>query len=221
MAENTTSPDASLETPQDGQSHETSEQRPPSQPEQAQAKPVNLYELPEFREFQSKKDRELRQMRDESQRQMAQLQAQLEALQMRDMPDEERTQHEIRKRDAYIQQLQGEMQSVRAEQARVAALTEISRESGAPLDALMEADNPDDAWRKALRWAKDNLTKAQANQVAEQAAEQRANTVDIGRGRPTSQADDVRRMYAEALENNDGAGIYAARIRAQREGITL
>lgn len=217
MAENTTSENALSGTPQ-GQSQPTSES-PQSQPvEQAQErKPVNLYDLPEFREFQSRKDRELRQMRDESSRQMAQMQAQLEALQTKDMPDEQRGMYELQKRDHHIQRLQSEMQAMRAEQARMAALAEISHDTGIPLDLLTDADNPDEAWRRGVRWAKENLSKAQQERVEEQ----RANAVDLGRGRGQSAAVDLRDEYRQALENNDAAALYGIRVRAQRGGIEL
>lgn len=221
MAEEVTSQDASLETPRDSGQSQATNVPASTQPAQTQEKPVNLQEFEEFRKYQSAKDREIRQLRQESQQQMAAMQAQLEALQTRDMPDEQRSQYEVQKRDRYIQQLQQEMQAVRVEQARVAALSEISRETGAPLDVLMDADNPDDAWRKGFRWAKGNLTQAQQREVAQAAEEHRANTVDIGRGRVQSSSDDLKTEYREALENNDGAALYTIRIRAAREGIDL
>ncbi|HNT78803.1 MAG TPA: hypothetical protein PKH77_27680 [Anaerolineae bacterium] len=222
MAEEVTSQNVSPETPQSSGQSQPTNVPASAQPQQTQeSKPVNLQEFEEFRKYQSAKDREIRQLRDQSQQQIAAMQAQLEALQTRDMPDEQRAHYEVQKRDRYIQQLQQEMQAVRAEQARVAALSEISRETGAPLDVLMDADNPDDAWRKGFRWAKGNLTQAQQRQVAEAAEEHRANTVDIGRGRVHSTSDDLKAEYREALENNDGAALYAIRIRATREGIEL
>lgn len=221
MADDMTSVPASAVPPQDGQAQPTSP-APQSQPDsQAQAKPVNLFELDEFRKYQSAKDREMRQIREQSQQQMAQMQAQLEALQTRDMPDDQRAGFEIQKRDRYIQQLQKEMQDIRVEQARVTALSEISRETGAPLDVLLEADNPDDAWRRGHRWAKDNLTKAQQKQVAQDAEEQRANQVDIGRGHSVSSQNEWQAQYDKAVANGDFTEMYGAIEMARRAGVQI
>lgn len=220
MADDVTSVPASPETPA-GQSQPTSP-APQSSPEvQAQAKPVNLFESDEFKRYQSAKDRELRQVREQNQQQMAALQAQLEALQTRDMPDDQRAGYEVQKRDRYIQQLQQELQNVRVEQARVTALGEISRETGAPLDVLLDADNPDEAWRRGHRWAKDNLTKTQQKQVEQNAEEQRANQVDIGRGRSVSSDNEWQRQYEQAVKDNNFDEMYGALAMAQRNGVQI
>lgn len=233
MAEEVTSPNVSPETPQSSGQSQPTNVPASAQPQQTQeSKPVNLQEFEEFRKYQSAKDREIRQLRDQSQQQMAAMQAQLEALQTRDMPDEQRAHYEVQKRDRYIQQLQQEMQSMRAEQARVSALGEIRAnaqqalhklgyDGPVPQEVLESADNPDAAWRAALEFVAENGSKVQRQRAVEAAEEQRANTVDIGRGRVHSTSDDLKAEYREALENNDGAALYAIRIRATREGIEL
>lgn len=203
MAEETTGPIAPQTAPTEGQpqrtSERTSEQSP--QPETQPAKPVvNWHDDPAYKEQQRRAAQREREREQRHAQEMAQMRAQLEALATKDMTAEERWQHEVAKREAENQQLRSALQATQAEQARVAALAEISSESGAPLDVLMEADNPDDAWRKALRWAKENLTKAQAREVEEQ--ERKANTVDIGRG-------------------TAGAGSHEAKLREIRKNGTV
>lgn len=196
-------------------------------PAEQTPKPVNLYDLPEFREYQSQRDRTEAQRQREYQQQMAQMQRQMQEqmdrLAMQNMPDEERgqylTQRQLQQlqqeRDAYAQQLQ----ALQTEQARLQVLSEIAGLTGAPLTELVKASGPDEAWKLGITYTRNQAQAAQ--QQAQQQQRSAANLPDIGGGAPSTPVSDLKRQYEQARADYDGAAMTRIRLQAQREGIQL
>lgn len=232
MAEEATNQNASLETPQDGQPQATSARPEPTQVQEP-AKPTNWQDDPAYREQQRRAAQRERERETRHQQEMAQLQAQIEALQTRDMSDEQRMGHEYQKLQRHNQQLQQELQNTRVEQARVAATNEMARRGEAalrkmgiegvtlPNNLFDDVDNPDAGWSKILDWVAENGSKAQKRQLEQEAEEQRANQVDIGRGRSASSQNEWQTQYDKAVADGNFTEMYGAIEMARREGVQI
>lgn len=226
MADVTSAPDAtSTGTAQTAQSQPTSASTPapqstsntaaPAAATGAQAsdtssKPVNLFELPEFRQYQSQAEKRAAQERQTYQRQLAEMQQQMQQFRLQSAPEEERA---LIERDMYKQQLT----QLTAEQQRQAALAQqwgdiqrLAEFSGLKAEELWQQNfsNIGDA----AFYAMEHMTKAQkANfeksleaAIAERERKREANAVDLGGGAPVTTDDVKTRRMNDALKAKDG-----------------
>lgn len=189
------------------------------QPEQRQPEQSNddLDNDPRFRKWKSEMDRQLARERKEREEQdrryqqmLAQQRKELRDKQLSEMDDYERVKFELeeeRQEKAYAYQ---RLQQVEAEAAKRQALNEVSQTMGVPMDALMEAEDLNDAWRRAAyyRQHQEQQRAAEAAKEAQAKAQARAekrerNTVDTGQGAPNTAANEWDKRFREARTAQD------------------
>ncbi len=226
MADVTSASDAtSTGTAQTAQSQATSASTPapqstsntaaPAAATSAQAsdtssKPVNLFELPEFRQYQSQAEKRAAQERQAYQRKLDEMQQQMQQFRLQSAPEEERA---LIERDMYKQQLT----QLTAEQQRQAALAQ----QWGDIQRLAELSGlkAEDLWQQnfsngldAALYAMEHMSKAQkANfeksleaAIAERERKREANAVDLGGGAPVTTDDVKTRKMNDALKAKDG-----------------
>lgn len=174
------------------------------------SKPVNLFELPEFRQYQSQAEKRAAQERQTYQRQLAEMQQQMQQFRLQSAPEEERA---LIERDMYKQQLT----QLTAEQQRQAALAQqwgdiqrLAEFSGLKAEDLWEKNFSNGV--EAAFYAMEHMTKAQkANfeksleaAIAERERKREANSVDLGGGAPVTTDDVKTRKMNDALKAKDG-----------------
>jgi len=174
------------------------------------SKPVNLFELPEFRQYQSQAEKRAAQERQTYQRQLAEMQQQMQQFRLQSAPEEERA---LIERDMYKQQLT----QLTAEQQRQAALAQ----QWGDIQKLAEFSGlkAEDLWAQnftngvdAAFYAMEHMSKAQkANfeksleaAIAERERKREANAVDLGGGAPVTTDDVKTRRMNDALKAKDG-----------------
>lgn len=198
--------DASLESPDLGQAEGTSanesqspqETQAPSQPQtQQQGKPVNLFEIPEFRQYQAGQERQ----KAEQAKRMAELEAQLEQFATANMDDFQRAQWEREKYKRQAEQAAGtvsqyerQMQELQVQQQRYNDLMQLSQEYGVPADALQSARTYEEA-----------KLMAQVRKMEQQLSAQRAETnrPDLGGGRANTPTDRRDAEFKKAMRSGD------------------
>jgi len=174
------------------------------------SKPVNLFELPEFRQYQSQAEKRAAQERQTYQRQLAEMQQQMQQFRLQSAPEEERA---LIERDMYKQQLT----QLTAEQQRQAALAQ----QWGDIQRLAEFSGlkAEDLWAQnfsnigdAAFYAMEHMTKKQQADfeksleaaIAERERKREANAVDLGGGAPVTTDDVKTRKMNDALKAKDG-----------------
>lgn len=214
---------AALESPQNGQGDQTSQQ--PGQPSAAPAKQdkPNWYDDPKFRETQSK----LQKQADEARQQAAlayqqnqQLLARLRELEERDLTQDEKVQLQLRREAEEKQQWQQAYyalaQQQQLENEKRTALRELLADGDYPdvrEDDLMDTKSATEAAKKAARLQRERSGKAQQEQ------EQRrlANRTDLGGGgRPPAADDDFDMLLSKAKTADDHARLLMWAQRKER-----
>lgn len=180
----------------------TPQQSPVEQGGQASAetKPVNLYELPEFKKYQSQNDQRVAQLQ---QKLAEQEQRQHEAA-MAQMTPDQRTQYQLQLAQQQLQHYQQTFRSMQEREQRNKDIAELSRLSGAPANVLEAAETYEQATMLALEYAR---THSPATLAAQQ-QRQEANRVDLGSG--SAHNTDERKVIAarEALARGDAMTFY-------------
>lgn len=176
----------------------------------SESKPVNLFELPEFRQFQSQAEKRAAQERQRYQQEVSALRQQMQQLRIQSAPEEERA---LIERDTYRQQLE----QLTQEQQRQAALAQ----QWADIQKLAEYSGikADDLWQQnfsnigeAAFYAMEHMTKKQKAEfeksveaaIAERERKKTANAVDLGGGAPLATDDIKQRKMNDSLKKRDG-----------------
>lgn len=188
------------------------EQRQPEQ--ESTPSKVNLDDLDEFREWKSSQDKRMAEMERRYQQQLAQYQQQLEEVQTADMDDYQRMEHERKKLAQQNQYLMTQLQEQQAEAAKHQALNEVAQTMGVPMDALMEAQDLNDAWKRAATYQRQQEQRRIAEQqqaaqakAAAKADRQQRNSVDTGSGTPLP-TNDWERQYNQLRQKKDAWGMF-------------
>lgn len=192
----------------------------PQADKQAPAKPVNLHEIPEFRQVQSQYEKQLAAERKARQE-----------LEMRGMDDFEKLQYTNQQLQEQLQSYQQIVQEAQVMQQRQQALSDIAAQTGAPLNVLQDATDPDDAWRKAVGYMRAQLAPTPAPQAPPQVTPanpwaQPAQTPpqpaqqwqpDLGGGNAMTAQARIEQQFSEAAKNRDPFA-YIAALRASQGG---
>lgn len=181
----------------------------------------------------TQKQRQLEQQLYQRDQTLAQLQAQLTALQTKDMDDTEAQNYRA---NQYIQQLEQEIAARREAEARQAAdmkisqaLFKMSSKTGIPFEELsqkfFETGDADDTWAWAHEQSLQKLTPAQvkagekaAQQLAaaqdeEEATQATEKEVDLGSGKALPYKDEFQSAY----EQNDAQALVKAYLMNMRK----
>lgn len=164
----------------------TSPVAPERQPEARPSK-INLDELPEFRNFKSEQDKRFAAMEKAHREQLAAeaqrrqwYEQQLEQTQTSGMSEMEKLQYQNQKLQRQLQEREQRIQQEEINRARYTALQTISEATGAPMDLLWQAEDPNEAWKLGATYLK---TQAAAPVIQQQQQEKRErNAVDTGAG---------------------------------------
>ncbi|TXH11085.1 MAG: hypothetical protein E6R03_14685 [Hyphomicrobiaceae bacterium] len=227
MADVTSAPDAtSTGTAQTAQSQATSASTPApqstsntaapaaatgaTQASDTSSKPVNLFELPEFRQYQSQAEKRAAQERQVYQRKLDEMQQQMQQFRLQSASEDDRP---LIERDMYKQQLA----QLTAEQQRQAALAQqwgdiqrLAEFSGLKAEELWQQNfsNIGDAAFYAMehmsKAQKANFEKSLEAAIAERERKREANAVDLGGGAPVTTDDVKTRKMNDALNRKDG-----------------
>lgn len=169
-------------------------------------RPVNLFELPEFRAVQSRYDSQINTL----QQQLYQQQQMLEAATTRDMDEYERAQYHIQKLQSELAR-RDQMQAMSAaDMNRYRVLKRIENQTGVSVNDLDRQGftNADDAWTWALEVARRN-GRRQENRDA-------SMDVDLGGGTPTTAISQWKADVQDAMQRKDAVAY--TRLMRQRPG---
>ncbi len=174
------------------------------------SKPVNLFELPEFLQYQSQAEKRAAQERQTYQRQLAEMQQQMQQFRLQSASEDDRP---LIERDMYKQQLA----QLTAEQQRQAALAQqwgdiqkLAEFSGLKAEDLWAQNfsNIGDAAFYAMehmsKKQKADFEKSLEAAIAERERKREANAVDLGGGAPVTTDDVKTRKMNDALKAKDG-----------------
>ena len=184
---------------------------------------VNLDEFPEFQQAKSSYDKQLaerdkklfdeRKARLQTEQRLQQVEQQMDAAATAGMNGEQRATYAYRKLEQQHRALQSQLHEQGVETARMATLQEISAETGAPIEKLMTAQNPDEAWRMGARYMKDRGNP--------EGSREERNDVDLGTGRTRSKGSDLQARYNLAMKKYDTNSALDIMGEAELKGITL
>ncbi len=206
-------PDASLTTPQDGQTSPTSPEIDRRTADQlltdaasdtgkasATDKPASydLHSDENFKKVQSKYEKRIA----EQAKRLAELEAEREEATLADMDDVDRLKYE---RDRLARQLQERDQATEIEQQKQAILSSINKRTGVPLEVLSAAESAFEAQELAIEYLLRNGPERKE-----------ASRVDLGGGRASTPLDRVETAAREAFQNGDAV----AYMRLLREAQT-
>ena len=158
-------------------------------------KPVNLYELPEFKSYQAQVTKTMTQL----QQQLQQFEASRHEQAMAGMDDLERRDYLLNLKERELEAYRVQAQQAQIAQQRMQDIQKLSTMSGAPTTIFEAAETYDDAVRLAMEYMRTNGTAAQQAQ-AERAA---ANRVDLGGGKPPTPQEQRERTMADLLKKGD------------------
>lgn len=182
---------------------------------------VKLHDLPEFRQVQAKYEQQLaaeRQKRTE--------------LEMRGMDDFEKLQYQNQQLQEQIQSYQAMVQEAQMMQQKQQALMDISTATGAPLEVLAEASDPDDAWRRAVQHMRTQMTQPAQPQAPAPSPQPQGNPwaqntptpqqmqnwqPDLGGGQANTASTRLEQELAEAQRKGDPYA-YVRALRQQQAG---
>lgn len=220
------SPDGGQDSPTSGESQppappdagqaQPQEQQPTQQAQQETAqKPVNLYELPEFRQYQAAQERRAAEL----QKKMSDYEAQLEQATTANMDDFQRAQWEKAKyqriateREQQLQEMQQQIQLAQLQQQRQADLVALSQEFGVGVDDIANARTYDEA-----RYMAEARRLAKRLEQLEGAQRVQTNRPDLGGGRANMPSDRVQADLDKAFRNRD-AFAYVSMLSEQEAG---
>jgi len=158
-------------------------------------KPVNLYELPEFKSYQAQVTKTMTQL----QQQLQQFEASRHEQAMAGMDDLERRDYLLNLKEKELEAYRVQAQQAQIAQQRMQDIQKLSTMSGAPTTIFEAAETYDDAVRLAMEYMRTNGTAAQQAQV-ERAA---ANRVDLGGGKPLTPQEQRERTMTDLLKKGD------------------
>lgn len=156
----------------------------------------------ELQRIRSETGRQLAQARREAEqaRQAAeQIRLQNRALVMRDMSDVDRANFERDEAINFARQTNAEREAERQERERLADLQAIAKETGAPMEELLQAESYGQAWQMGVaHMRKQTPTARQAEEDREE-----ANAVYIGSGAPSTPATRREQKYDKMFNDRD------------------
>ena len=127
-------------------------------PEGQQPPKVNLFEHPDFQRYQAAQERQQAMLRQ----QVEQQNQRLRELQMAGMDDFQRAQYEAQEANQRAAGLQQQLEYQQAMQYRAQELGRIAQTTGAPVEALEQAESPAHAWEIAVNYNRQQGARNQA-----------------------------------------------------------
>lgn len=161
---------------------------------QESGKPVNLYDLPDFKNYQRNMDRQMAQLRQQA----AQAQAQVNQVVTANMDDFQRAQYERDQAVAEVNRLRGEVENNLLLQQRFERISALSLKTGVPIEELNKAETPDDLAFLVADYKEKTLAEQVRERTAKAKAKDEANKVDVGGGGTKANPNDMDSRYKAA-----------------------
>lgn len=189
------------QTPKDSAPAKVEETAPKGEPK----KPVNLYELPEFRNVQSSWNKQL----EEERQRRLQLEQKFEQDQVAKMNDFQKERYFRQKAEQTAQQLQDQLALMELREAKNRDIKQLSELTGAPMDVFEGAESLVEANMRGMAWLRENTDKVVKEKVKAALESREANKPDTGGG--ATPAPVSRRE--EALANAKSATDYVLALQ--------
>ena len=166
---------------------------------QVSGKPVNLFELPEYRAIQAQQAQRERALAE----QISAMQQHIAELEERDLDDEGKLRLQLQRLQTQLQtyqQREVELQKrSELEMEKMRDLEQLHDVFGVPIEKMLHFKSYDEA----LRYAVKEYDKMKASEEQEQESRREANRVDVGRGRSSSAKTKADAELERALESRD------------------
>lgn len=185
----------------------------------------NLDDDENFRRYKSTMDRQLAAQRAEAEALRRETE-QLRQLAMRHLDPDEQAEMRTRQLQSELERERQARQAIEMEQSRRSALEDMSRTYGVPIEKLLDADSPADAYERILK-EKTNEQKTLAERLAQIeadiAAKKNAEAVTpVGiASLPSSSDAAFQQRYNEAVYAGSSAASDKVRREAEAAGIKL
>lgn len=174
-------------------------------------KPVNLFELPDFRAYQAQITRNQQQERAAYEQRIQQLEQRMVQAEESGLDDFEKTQRRnqrLEQQIAYIQQAEQQRQYQADEQRRVLEdMQLVARKTGVPIDQLYKAQTLEQAWDIGLTYQEQRRTTTAQAEEQKKAAHQ----PDMGQGKAPGPSSRTDQKLREAKTSVDLAKIMLGR----------
>ncbi len=185
-----------------------------SEPAKGKDKPVNLYDIPEFRQFQSQMTQKQQEREHQLQQQLQQYEQRMIELEDANLDDYQKAEKRAERAEGKLYQFQQQMQQQQMQDKENQRILEdmqrIHDKTGIPIENLYEASSYDDALDMGIAFMKEEG----ASTIKQEEAKREANRTIIGGGKastPTSRRD------KELNSILDGQGSPADYLRLLRE----
>lgn len=168
---------------------------------------------PGFRDWKRKMSQEQAAERQRFQQELNYYRSQLEQVQTAEMDDYQREAYARQQAELRASAAEAELNRIQAEQARRDALRDISEATGAPLSALNEAQNYQEALRLAASYRKnyEREQSAKAKAEADAKAKARAQRAEANRpdtGGPSAPPSGMTAAFKDAKTSKDLARLF-------------
>jgi len=182
----------------------------PAKPQEAERKPVNLFEVPEFRDFQ-------RAVVSPMQRELQELRNRIKQAETANLDPEERLQYEYKDLQQQLEFERSERARLQTERQRETDLAALSREYGVPRAALETAESFQDAKMKAieLKYQQEIEQLRRGPQSQDDGPRYQAPQVEVGGSRLPTTRQQWEHQVAEAKQRGDTTAYY--RLMMQKE----
>lgn len=187
------------------------------QPEQAQTEEFDLTKNEAFRKWQAAQDRRVAALENKYRQEQAQLRQQLEEKQLSELDDYGQLEYKYRKSEAEKEHLSRTLAEIQVQQQRTDALRAIASEASdlldfsIPIDALAEAESPDQAWKLAASYKKQQLIlQSRSSEEAKRLRQdkQDRNKVEVGKGVASTTSSKLEQKFKDAKTTTDLARIW-------------
>lgn len=205
-------------------SPETTAPPPERQPEKPK---INLDDYEEFRKYKSEQDKRISALERQHRQQLAQEQQrraayeqQLEEKQLAGMDDYQKLQYRMGKLEQENTTLRTQRQQDEIDRARYVTLQEIVKQTGVPMELIIDAEDPTQAWATGAAYLRKQTAGGQQQQQEQDKRDR--NAVDVGGGRTASAGDnDLQARYDRAMKRYDTGAALEIMHEADVRGIEL
>lgn len=190
----------------------TSDTPPARQPEPAKEKPFDLTADPQFRAYQAANDRRVAALERKHQQELAAARQEIENRQLAELDDVGQERYLRQKSEAEREQLRQMLAEVQIREEKATQLRIIAEEASDLLDyvipesALVEAESPDQAWKLAAKYKKEQLrlkTSESEEAKAERERKRAANKPDLGGGAPVPTVNKLDQKFKDSKTVKD------------------
>lgn len=186
------------------------------QPEPAKEE-FDLTKNEAFRKWQAAQDRRVAALEQKYQRELEQTRLALKTKELSELDDYGQLEYKYKEAEQEREYLRQQLAAVQIDKERTNALRAIAQEASdlldfsIPVDALQEAESPDQAWKLAASYKKQQLlTQSKSSEEAKRLKQEKVerNKVEVGSGTPPATTSKLDKRFKEARTTADLAKIW-------------